>query len=128
MSSATPSPLLIETKPEGLAPNEERLAAALSAVINASDVDGTEAMRVMRRVSENIALPKLTPDAAFERLLLRSLGADSELREAEGGGLSDAEFWPMLDRLGVRMTSMPQEKEKSRGWTSAAQHRENHGH
>ncbi len=38
------------------------------------------------------------------------------------------EFWPMLDRLGVRMTSMPQEKEKSRGWTLAAQHRENHGH
>jgi hypothetical protein len=38
------------------------------------------------------------------------------------------EFWPMLDRLGVRMTSMPQEREKSRGWTLAAQHRENHGH
>ena len=98
MSSATPSPLLIETKPGGLAPHEERLAAALSAVINASDVDGTEALRVMRRVSENIALPKLTPDAAFERLLLRSLGADSELREAEGGGLSDAEF---AERLGL---------------------------
>jgi hypothetical protein len=27
------------------------------------------------------------------------------------------EFWPMLDRLGVRLTSMPKEREKSRKWT-----------
>jgi hypothetical protein len=103
MSSATVSPLLIETKPEGLAPKEERLAVALSAVINAADVDGTEALRVMRRVSEKIALTKLTPDAAFERVLLRSLDADSELREAEGGGLSDAEFAEHMG-LGSRET------------------------
>jgi hypothetical protein len=96
--NSTSSPLLIETKPEGLAPKEERLAVALSAVINAADVDGTEALRVMRRVSEGIALPKLGADAAFERVLLRSLGADSELRAAEGGGLSDAEF---AERLGL---------------------------
>ncbi len=67
MSSATLSPLLIETKPDGLDPKEERLAAALSAVINAAGVDGTEALRVMRKVSEKIVLPKVTPDAAFER-------------------------------------------------------------
>jgi hypothetical protein len=96
--NSTSSPLLIETKPEGLAPKEERLAVALSAVINAADVDGTQALRVMRRVSEGIALPKLGADAAFERVLLRSLGADSELRAAEGGGLSDAEF---AERLGL---------------------------
>jgi RES domain-containing protein len=27
------------------------------------------------------------------------------------------EFWPMLDRLGVRLTSMPKDREKSREWT-----------
>jgi RES domain len=27
------------------------------------------------------------------------------------------EFWPMLDRLGVRLTSMPKDREKSSGWT-----------
>jgi hypothetical protein len=76
MSSTTLSPLLIQAKPEGLAPKEQRLAAALSAVINAADVDGTEALRVMRRVSEKISLANVTPDAAFERVLLRSLGAE----------------------------------------------------
>src|SRR5580692_10394231 len=86
------APLLIETKPGGLAPNEERLAVALSAMINAANVDGTEALRVMRKVSEKIALPKVTTDEALERVRLRSLGADDELRDAEGGGLSDAEF------------------------------------
>jgi hypothetical protein len=53
----------------------------------------------MRRVSEKITLTKLTPEAAFERVLLRSLDADSELRGAEGGGLSDAEF---AERMGLR--------------------------
>lgn len=28
------------------------------------------------------------------------------------------EFWPMLDRLGVRLISMPKEREKIREWTS----------
>ncbi len=116
MSSATLSPLLIQAKPEGLAPKEQRLAAALSAVINAADVDGTEALRVMRRVSEKISLANVTPDAAFERVLLRSLGADSELRDAEGGGLSDAEFAERMG-LGSRET-IRQYREKGRifGW------------
>jgi hypothetical protein len=26
------------------------------------------------------------------------------------------EFWPMLDRLGVRLTSIPKEREKNREW------------
>src|SRR5260370_39448125 len=49
--SATLSPLLIETKPDGLDPKEERLAA----VINAAGVDGTEALRVMRNRSVDAA-------------------------------------------------------------------------
>jgi hypothetical protein len=116
MSSTTLSPLLIQAEPEGLAPKEQRLAAALSAVINAADVDGTEALRVMRRVSEKISLANVTPDAAFERALLRSLGADSELRDAEGGGLSDAEFGERMG-LGSRET-IRQYREKGRifGW------------
>jgi hypothetical protein len=97
------SPLLIETKPEGLAPNEERLAAALSAVINVANVDGTEALRVMRKVSEKIALPKITADQAFERVRLRAVGANEELRDAEGGGLSDAQFAARMG-LGSRET------------------------
>ena len=116
MSSTTLSPLLIQAKPEGLAPKEQRLATALSAVINAADVDGTEALRVMRRVSEKISLANVTPDAAFERVLLRSLGADSELRDSEGGGLSDAEFAERMG-LGSRET-IRQYREKGRifGW------------
>ena len=116
MSSTTLSSLLIQAKPEGLAPKEQRLATALSAVINAADVDGTEALRVMRRVSEKISLANVTPDAAFERVLLRSLGADSELRDSEGGGLSDAEFAERMG-LGSRET-IRQYRQKGRifGW------------
>ena len=116
MSSTTLSSLLIQAKPEGLAPKEQRLATALSAVINSADVDGTEALRVMRRVSEKISLANLTPDAAFERVLLRSLGADAELRDAEGGGLSDAEFAERMG-LGSRET-IRQYRQKGRifGW------------
>jgi hypothetical protein len=99
MESAVLPPSLIKRNPEGLTPNEERLATALSAMINASGVDATEALRVMRKVSEEIEFPKPTADAAFERVRLRSLGADDELRAAEGGGLSDAEF---AARLGIR--------------------------
>jgi hypothetical protein len=100
------------TKPESLAPNEERLAEALTAVINAADVDGTEALRVMREVGENIVIPAVTPDAAFERVRLRSIGAAEELRDAEGGGLSDAEFAARLG-LGSRET-IRQYREKGR--------------
>ena len=58
----------------------------------------------------------LTPDAAFERVLLRSLGADAELRDAEGGGLSDAEFAERMG-LGSRET-IRQYRQKGRifGW------------
>jgi hypothetical protein len=107
---------LIGRNPEGLSPNEARLAAALSAMINAGGVDATEALRVMRKVSEEIELPKGTVDAAFERVRLRSLGADDELLDAEGGGLSDTEF---ASRLRIRSReTIRQYREKQRifGW------------
>jgi hypothetical protein len=116
MEQIASTSLLIDAKLQGLAPNEKRLAAALSAVINAADVNGTEALRAMRTVSENIRFEKIPAEAAFERVRLRSLGADDELRDAEGGGLSDAEFAAAL-RLSSRET-IRQYREKGRifGW------------
>ena len=48
---------------------------------------------------KNNQIPEDVVDAAFERVRLRSLGAGDELRNAEGGGLSDAEF---AAQLGLR--------------------------
>ncbi len=77
---------------KGFTPEAARLANALSAVIAASPVDATQALSAIREVGEEIEVPAGNTDAAFERVRLRSLGVDDELREAEGGGLSDAQF------------------------------------
>jgi nucleoid DNA-binding protein len=90
--SKTSRDRVLEPKVEGLAPNEERLAVALSAVISAAGVHGKEALRVIRTIGETIEIPSDAEEEAFERVRLRSLGADAELRDAEGGGLSDMEF------------------------------------
>jgi hypothetical protein len=103
-------------RPASLSPNEERLATALSAVIKAADLDATEALRVMRRVSEEIELPKAAPDASFERVRLRSLGADDELRDAEGGGLSDSEFASRLKIKSRETIRQYREKHRIFGW------------
>ena len=57
-----------------------------------------------------------TADAAFERVRLRSLGAGDELRNAEGGGLSDAEFAAQL--VFVQRETVRQYRENGRifGW------------
>jgi hypothetical protein len=103
-------------RPAGLSPEEERVATALSAVIKAAGLDATEALRVMRRVSEEIELPKAAPDASFERVRLRSLGADDELRDAEGGGLSDAEFAARLKIKSRETIRQYREKHRIFGW------------
>ena len=90
--SKTSGDRVLEPKVEGLAPNEERLAVALSAMISAAGVHGKEALRVIRKIGETIEIPADAEEEAFERVRLRSLGADAELRDAEGGGLSDMEF------------------------------------
>jgi nucleoid DNA-binding protein len=90
--SKTSRDRVLEPKVEGLAPNEERLAVALSAMISAAGVHGKEALRVIRTIGETIEIPSDAEEEAFERVRLRSLGADAELRDAEGGGLSDMEF------------------------------------
>jgi hypothetical protein len=102
----------VERSIETLTPNEERLAAALQAVISAAGADEGEALRVMRTIGEGIEIPTDAADEAFERVLLRSLGADSELRNAEGGGLSDIEF---AARLGLNSReTVRQYREKGR--------------
>jgi nucleoid DNA-binding protein len=106
-SSRLPEPTV-----EMLTPNEERLAVALQAVISATGADGGEALRVMRTIGEGIELPTDAADEAFERVRLRSLGADVELWNAEGGGLSDIEFATRLG-LGSRET-VRQYREKGR--------------
>lgn len=65
---------------------------------------------------ENNQIPKDVVDAAFERVRLRSWGAGDELRNAEGGGLSDAEF---AAQLGLRSReTIRQYRENGRifGW------------
>jgi len=88
----TTSPRVTRKRLKGFTPEAARLANALSAVIAASPVDAIEALRAMREVGEEIEIPPGNTDAAFERVRLRSVGVDNELREAEGGGLSDAQF------------------------------------
>jgi nucleoid DNA-binding protein len=102
----------VEPKVEGLAPNEERLAVALSAMISAAGVHGKEALRVIRTIGETIEIPSDAEEEAFERVRLRSLGADAEMQDAEGGGLSDIEFATGLG-LSARET-VRQYREKGR--------------
>ena len=95
-----------------LTSNERHLAEALSAVIRATGVGGKEALKVMRTIGESIEIPLDAADDAFERVQLRSLGANAELRDAEGGGLSDSEF---AARMGVNAReTIRQYREKGR--------------
>lgn len=106
-SSASDRP---EDAVQKLTSNERHLAEALSAVISATGVGGKEALRVMRAIGESIEID--AADDAFERVQLRSLGANAELRDAEGGGLSDSEF---AARLGVNAReTIRQYREKGR--------------
>lgn len=95
-----------------LSSNERHLAEALSAMISATGVGGKEALRVMRTIGESIEIPRDAADEAFERVQLRSLDADAELRDAEGGGLSDSEFAARMG-LSARET-IRQYREKGR--------------
>jgi nucleoid DNA-binding protein len=110
-SKALPSRSLKPAVQE-LTSNEKHLAEALSAVISATGVGGKEALKVMRTIGETIAILPDAEDEAFERVQLRSLGADAELREAEGGGLSDSDF---AARLGLNSReTIRQYREKGR--------------
>src|SRR5258708_20092270 len=92
--SKTSRDRVLEPKVEGLAPNEEQLAVALSAMISAAGVHGKEALRVIRTIGETIEIPSDAAEEAFERVRLRSLGADPDLLDAEAARLSTMDFPP----------------------------------
>ncbi|HEX6566363.1 MAG TPA: hypothetical protein VF020_18875 [Chthoniobacterales bacterium] len=59
---------------------------------------------------------ELTPDEAFERVRLRSLGAEEDLLNAEGGGLSDAEFGSRLKIKSRETIRQYRAKHRIFGW------------
>ena len=63
-----------------------------------------------------------TADAAFERVRLRSLGAGDELRNAEGGGLSDAEFAARLELRSRETIHQYREKGRIFSWLDSRSH------
>jgi len=72
-------------------PAESTAVRAVSAILQAFDLDPAARMRVLRITAESVPTDA-SEDAAFEAVRLRSVGADDELRNAEGGGLSAEEF------------------------------------
>jgi transcriptional regulator with XRE-family HTH domain len=75
-----------------LAPHEEKVVNALAAVLEAGQIAGVQALRLLRAAGERVPAPVDDRAAAFERVRVRSMGVEDELRTLEGGGLSDAEF------------------------------------
>ena len=86
-----------------LAPREEKVANAVAAILAAAEMVGAQALQVLRAAGERVPVMLDDRAAAFERVRVRSLGVEDELREMEGGGISDAEFAQRLG-LGSRET------------------------
>jgi hypothetical protein len=77
-------------------PKLAKIVAAVNALFAAADLAPVDSFRVLRSVGE--ALPVNPDDAAlaFEKVRLRSHGVEDEIRTAEGGGISDAQFAKQL--------------------------------
>ena len=86
-----------------LAPREEKVVNAVAAVLAAAEMAGAQALRVLRVAGERVPAPVDDRAAAFERVRVRSLGVEEELRNMDGGGISDAKFAQRLG-LGSRET------------------------
>lgn len=84
--------------PETLPPRQMKVVNALTAVIEAAELAPPDALHLLRVTAEKLPVAQTDQNAAFERVRLRSLGVEQEVRDLEGGGLSDAEF---AARLGV---------------------------
>ena len=84
---------------ETLPPRQAKVADALSAVIEAAELGSKDALHIFRVLGERLPVDEDDRDTAFERVRLRSIGVEEDLRQSEGGGLSDAEF---AKRLGVK--------------------------
>ena len=77
---------------------QRKVVKALTAVLEAAELGTTEALDLLRVAGETLPVDQADQHAAFARVRLRSTGVEEEVRELEGGGLSDAEF---AARLGV---------------------------
>jgi DNA-binding transcriptional regulator YiaG len=75
-----------------------KVVNALTAVIEAAELATQDALHLLLVTGEKLPVDQKDQNAAFERVRLRSLGVVEEVRDMEGGGLSDAEF---AARLGV---------------------------
>jgi len=101
--------------PDTLSPRQAKVADALSAVIEAADLGARDALHIFRVLGEQLPLEEDDANGAFERVRLRSIGVEEELRQLEGGGLSDAEF---AKRLGVGSRETVR-KYREKGWLFA---------
>ncbi len=86
------------TYDEPLPDRRRKVAAALTAVLEAAELSTPDALNLLLLTAENLPADRADEHSAYQRVRLRSLGVEEEVREMEGGGLSDAEF---AARLGV---------------------------
>ncbi len=80
-------------------------AAAILALVKGFGMTSSEILDTLRQVGESVAInTEADPEkAAFARVRLRSLGAEEELLQEEGGVLSDASF-ARAARVNARQT------------------------
>lgn len=83
---------------DALPPRQMKMLKAFTAMIEAAELGTRDALHLLWVTGETLPVDKSDQNAAFERVRLRSLGVEEEIRSLEGGGLSDAEF---AARLGV---------------------------
>lgn len=76
-----------------------KAATAVTALLAALDLKAADSLRVLRFVGESLPVNDDDAALAFEKVRMRSTGVEDEIRTAEGGGISDAEF---ARRLGLR--------------------------
>lgn len=77
---------------DALPPRQMKVVNALTAVIEAAELATQDALHLLRLTGEKLPVGRADQNAAFERVRLRSLGVEEEVRDMEGGGLSDTEF------------------------------------
>lgn len=96
---------------------DDRLVGAIVAVLDLAKVSGAEALIALRQAGETVRVDEDDAKSAYERVRLRSIGVEDELLNAEGGGLSDAEFAAALG-VGSRETVRSyREKGKIFAWS-----------
>lgn len=100
---------------EKLPARQRKVVNALTAVIEAAELATQDALHLLLVTGEKLPVDEKDQSAALARVRLRSLGAEEEVRDLEGGGLSDAEF---AARLGVRARETVRNY-REKGWIFA---------